>query len=377
MNSYDIFDASLRLLTPAHIGNGRLLLNKFDYAIHDKRTWRLNENELLDLQSADGLDQATIDKLMAAEPEQLLRKEDFVPGSRLFRYVIQGTPRAGGSGAQLREQIKTPFDGVYIPGSTLKGALRTALAWHGWEAEQLRPEANMLVRRAEFAGQRFEGALFGDSPNTSLLRALQVGDSDAAASDALMVLNVSVLKGNGQLGAPVEMEALQAGSRFKTRIKIDRALFTTWARKRDLSLRHEDWLLQLAEITHRHARERIASELRWYQERGVDKPLEVYKELNSVVDQARPGQCLIQLGWGAGWGSKTFGSRLQADGRFMERIITDYRMSRGRRRTGDAFPSSRRVSVAYQRDLQGDWREQARYPLGWAWLTLKKRGDNA
>jgi CRISPR/Cas system CSM-associated protein Csm5 (group 7 of RAMP superfamily) len=82
---------------------------------------------------------------------------------------------------------------------------------------------------------------------------------------------------------------------------------------------------------------------------------------------------LVQLGWGTGWGSKTFGSRLQQDPNFMERVIGDYRMARGNRRVGDAFPSSRRICVGLRKDTSGRIVQTALYPLGWAWLSFKRR----
>jgi CRISPR-associated protein Csm5 len=83
--------------------------------------------------------------------------------------------------------------------------------------------------------------------------------------------------------------------------------------------------------------------------------------------------CLVQLGWGTGWEDKTFGSHLQQDERFMEHIISSYRLSRGKRQPGDPFPRSRRVTVRVARDRQGRVRQQPSVPLGWALMEWKER----
>ncbi|MBN2006221.1 MAG: type III-A CRISPR-associated RAMP protein Csm5, partial [Anaerolineae bacterium] len=124
MADYISYKATVTVLSPLHIGSGRDLLNDYDYAIHNKQTWRINENAWLDAQDTD--DPALMAQLEQIPPAQLLAPQDFQPDSPFFRYVIRGTPRAKGEGAQVREQIKDVYDRPYVPGTSLKGALRTA-----------------------------------------------------------------------------------------------------------------------------------------------------------------------------------------------------------------------------------------------------------
>ena len=80
----------------------------------------------MDEQDVD--DPRLAEQLARTKPKDLLNPADFHADSGLFRYVLEGTPRSEAEGAVLREQIKTPFGKPYLPGSSLKGALRTALA---------------------------------------------------------------------------------------------------------------------------------------------------------------------------------------------------------------------------------------------------------
>lgn len=371
-NTYDRYNVTVRVLTPMHIGNGRLLLNEYDYAIRQGHTWRINEAEFLDAHYAE--DPKIIEQLEQTPPAQLLNPTDFANGSKLFRYVMKGTPRSNGVGAQLREQIKSTLtDSPYLPGTALKGGLRTALAWHGWMIENLQTNSTELERKREFAGQRFENQLFGLTPNKNLMRALIVSDSDEVSPAQLMVANVRVVTAGGLQGAPIEVEAIRPETTFRLTVKIDRALFSDWARSSGLRLQHEDWLTELASITHTHSKDRISAEAEWFKNaRNATTPASVYNELAQSATKASPTQCLMQLGWGTGWGSKTFGSRLQNNDDFMERIINSYRLARGRRHIGDDFPKSRRITMHYQRDPRGNIAESAGYPLGWAWVSFKK-----
>ncbi len=373
MPDYLIYDVTVSLLTPMHIGTGRDLLHRYDYAIHNGKTWRINEDALLEAQDIE--DPRMAAQLAQTPPADLLVDKDYQEGSQLFRYVMQGTPRSSAKGAQLKEQIKDPYDRPYLPGSSLKGALRTAIAWYAWGAARLRPEPHRLGRSRQWAGQEYERILLGKNPNHDLLRALQVSDSAPVAPSALMVLNARVLNRGGKMeGAPVEMEAIRPDTQFKLTIKLDNALFSDWARQGGLKLHGQDWLLHLGDVVQAHSHDRIQRELAWFKAmRGAERVAGFYQRLANVSGKLGGRHFLIELGWGTGWESKTFGSRLESDERFMKRVINDYRLARGRPKFGDPFPKSRRVAVAFRRDGIGKPIEYPAYPLGWALVEMKER----
>ncbi|MEM4204529.1 MAG: type III-A CRISPR-associated RAMP protein Csm5, partial [Candidatus Methanomethylicaceae archaeon] len=134
--NYSKYRLRITVLSPLHIGNGREMLKDYDYAVYKGRTWRINESDLLDLQQVE--DTQIAQMLVRVKPAELLKPEDFQEGSSLFRYVLKGTPKYQAEGAVVREALKDAFDHPYLPGSSLKGALRTALAVHLWEAKKMR-----------------------------------------------------------------------------------------------------------------------------------------------------------------------------------------------------------------------------------------------
>ncbi|RME53384.1 MAG: type III-A CRISPR-associated RAMP protein Csm5, partial [Caldilineae bacterium] len=309
-NDYLIYDVTVSTLTPLHIGNGVDLLNQYDYAIHAKRTWRINEDALLDAQNVE--DPRVAEQLGRTPPAQLLDPRDFRPESGFFRYVLQGTPRSTGEGAQLREQLKDAFDRPYLPGTSLKGALRTAIAWQAWGAAKLKPEIRKLGRNRKWAGQDYERDLLGKNPNHDLLRALHVSDSTPLEPDSLLLLNARVITRGGNLAAPIEMEALRPDTSLHLTLKLDLALFSEWARRGGLRLTGRQWLEQLSQVVQAHSLDHIKRELAWFKEiRSAVRIAQFYGQLAG----ARLGgnRFLVALGWGTGWEDKTFGSRLQQD----------------------------------------------------------------
>ena len=364
---YAIYHLTASLLTPLHIGNGNTLLHEYDYAVYGRKTWRINDSAFLEAQNVD--DPAYVEMLALTPPGQLLRDADFQPDSPFIRYVIQGHPRSQKEGAQLQEQLKDVFDRPYLPGSSVKGALRTALAWQVWHELRLRPSASELTNSPRFAAQNYERRLFvqadarrGREPNYDLLRALQVSDSQPVSTEQLMLINVSVLNQSGTPGAPIEMEAVRPDTSFELTVKLDLALFSNWARKRGLKMPFEQGLRDLPEIINQRTRERIQEEANWYKGvPGADRLLGFYQQLLRVSPGAN--QFLLQLGWGAGWDDKTLGSRLKESSNFMEYIIDRYNLARGKHRVGKPFPASRRVIVG-----QGN---EPVLPLGWVLMTFE------
>ncbi|HXF69996.1 MAG TPA: type III-A CRISPR-associated RAMP protein Csm5 [Thermoflexus sp.] len=373
MPEYVIYSAKATLLTPLHIGSGRELLNEYDYAVYGGRTWRLNEEAILEAQKVD--DPKVLEQLMRTPPAQLLKPSDFQEGSPFFRYVIRGVPRSQAQGAQLREQWKDPHDRPYLPGTSLKGALRTALGWYAWAELGLRPERTRLNRNPRFAAQEYERAIFGPDPNHDLMRALHVSDSAPVGTDRLILINARVLHRNGRMASPIELEAIAPETVFHFTIKLDLALFSEWAQRHRLKIRGEEWLRNLPDIVNQHAAQRLKEEREWFNGvRGAERVRDFYQQMG-IPKQG----FLLQVGWGTGWDDKTFGSRLRADPAFLEGILRPpqqggYGIARGRRQPGDPFPKSRRVVVQVRRAPDGRAVEQPAAPLGWMWIEWESGG---
>ena len=368
-NDYTMYRATVSTLTPLHIGNGRVLLHNYDYAIHQGKTWRINEDALLDVQAVD--DPRIAEQLAQTPPAQLLTKDDFKPESDFFHYVLAGTPRSQQAGAELREQIKDAFYRPYLPGSSLKGALRTAIVWFAFGARKLtmRDVKPRLGRNPAWAAQAIEQELLGRDPNHDLLRALHVSDSQPIGPEQLILVNAQVVT-RGGMGSPIEVEAIRPDTELELTIKLDNALFSDWAGK--LGLRERaDWLQHLPAVVRRHTACQVKDELTWYNGRkGAEAARNFYTELSQL--NLPENTCVLRMGWGGGWDSKTLGSHLRSDPAFLEGIIRDYHMTRGRRQPGDPFPKSRRVSVRRVRANNGAVHDTIGLPLGWVLLTLTK-----
>ncbi len=353
------YTLNLMTLSPLHVGSGQELLRDYDYVVRQGRTWRIDEDALLDAALGGGeFDEA----LLRRPAAELLQPSDFRLDSALFRYVVEGMPRSKQKGARLREQIKDVFDQPYLPGSSLKGAFRTAI--FDWALAQS-PQAldtRRLKDSRKWAAQPIERALLGRDPNHDLLRALHVADSvPLPPNKSLSIENAQVITG-GQPGSPIEVEALRPNIQLRGSVKLDLSLFADQAERKLRLGDRLQWLKDLMSICRARVTPILTAERDWFARRYPHSPIaEFYAQLHQVVTGLPEERCLLQVGWGGGWLNKTAGLRL--DDRQREDIIRRYRLARGKRQKGDPFPRSRRVVL----NAQG----HPVAPLGWVLIEMK------
>ena len=356
----------VHVLTPLHIGTGTELVEGFDFKVVGNETVVLDVDRVWEaalLPAEEGGDLNL--QLLRRPPAELVGPEDLKPGSDLVRYRMSGRPH----GERIREQIKDSFGRPYIPGSSLKGAIRTALLWAMVRegAAQVRPDR--LGQKREWAAQTVERAAFGRDPNHDLLRALRIGDSTPVRADPpLRLINAYAFSAKGA-SIPINVEAIPNDAVMEVKVTVEEYLFTPEAERQLGFGRWREWITEkLPAVLHGWAEARIREEIDFCQARGWAGPLGLYRQLLANLPSPRSGAFLIQVGWGTGWTGKTVGPALDAETR--DDLVGRYRLSRGKHRRGDPFPVSRR--------MEGRQRERGVVPLrplGWLLVeTVQGRG---
>jgi CRISPR-associated protein Csm5 len=371
-------DAQITVLSPLHIGSGTKLKRDFDWLARNDRVYIFDHNTLFDvvLQRAEadkGADAAALTTtLMAMDLPDLekagwLERGDFHDEkSSLFRYVLRGQPHL----AEISEQIKGAFGRPYLPGSSLKGALRTVLAWGVYTKTKRQPDLRRLKPSRSWAAQPLEQAVFGPNPNHDWLRALQVSDGPALPPDSLHLEGVRVYPTARQRsgsGLDLDVEVIHHGTTFTVPLTIDEYGFQEEAARQLRWQGQRDWLTRLAELGREHARQRLQLEAEYFKsERHPVGVRRFYHELIDIFSKLKSNEFIVQIGWGGGWDSKTFDGLLKQDARaFEQRVLKNrnYRMLRreSRRKSGDTFPACRRL-VLRNNELV--------LPLGWIKVEL-------
>ncbi|KAB2903597.1 MAG: type III-A CRISPR-associated RAMP protein Csm5 [Anaerolineae bacterium] len=368
------FRLTVTTLTPLHIGTGNTLLRDFDYVTHDGKTWVINEDALADL-LADDEDNLT--KMAAGRPaSELLKSEDFHADSPLFCYVLPGEPRSPNPGSVLQEQIKDPWDRPYIPGSSLKGALRTALFYAGYGGRNLQfrvaPSNDRI--NVKYVAQPLERDVFannvspGKAPNHDLLRALQIGDSIPDEQRRLRIVNVTVSKNSQPSGSPIELEAIPSDISFEMSLALDGYLLSNQIR-REVGYVDDQigWIQGLPQIVNSWTQDRLNIESQTNRSSNWTNAFEQIKPIvDRFVADRTSREFIVQLGWGGGWDSKTLGKRLTDNKTEFSKLVNDsrYKMLRkGKFVVGDVYPKTRRAIVTRKM--------QPISLLGWVWVRME------
>lgn len=361
-----VYTLKVTTLTPLHIGDGNELRQGFDFVVYNRRTYRLDVDALL---AARG-DRLRPDRMGNYPlPSSLLEEADFARKG-FFRYALPGFPRSSKADARLRSCIKDVYDRPYIPGSSLKGALRTALAWCGWSEVNPRLDRSAIGQSRSWAAQGLERRLFGRDPNHDLLRALQVSDcfGPGEPGAGLAVVNAQVLTLRAA-GSPVELEAVMGDVVFQGTLHIDETLFSRMAEPQLGFANRRRWLDEVLPRVQKHSRARLQKLAGWFEQSADGARVgQFYRRLLGL--NLPPNQAVVQLGWGTGWDGMTLGSHLQKDPNLFEQIVRDFRLHKANRnapprKPGDPFPRSKRAVMGV---VEG--RAAAVAPLGWALLEL-------
>ncbi len=367
MTAYAI---TLTTLSPLHIGDGIEMHKDFHFAVYQGSTYRLDEDAILDKK----YDQLAAVRASSFPPPGRLLKELDYRDTQLFRYTLKGEPRASGTDSILRSFIKDVFDRPYVPGSSLKGALRTALAWNGFQEVRIKLDRNAIGRHRSWAGQPLERRIFGPDPNHDLLRALHVSDMFGPQNpgERLMIVNAQVMTIKGQ-GSPIELEAVRGDTAFKGSLTVDETLFSPAAERELHFANRRSWIeptTMLARVN-KHSRARIEKLADWFERaEGGQDIAKFYRQLGQAA--LTPRQAILQVGWGAGWDAKTLWTHLQADPYLFEKLVEEFRMTKRSRsgmprRPGDPFPKSRRVVMRIQNRIASPYG-----PFGWVLLEIGK-----
>lgn len=366
------YKLTLRTLSPIHIGTGDEWRLGFDFVLANGQTWIFDVDAVFQAKwSQLGLDKPGF-RGHYPLPGSLLTEKD-LDNPKLFRYVLRGQPPSEKADARMKPFIKDPHDRPYIPGASLKGAFRTALAWTGWnEVHMPRLRREDIGRNRSWAGNPLEKKIFGSDPNHDLLRALHVSDlhGPQEPGQGLAALKAQVLT-QGAAQSPIGLEALVGEVEFHGSLTIDEALFKPMAAKLGFSNRKR-WLDELLPRAQIHSRARLERLAEWFENvqppaPSAERIAKFYRDLLSI--QLNPKQAFLQIGWGAGWDGKTFWTHLQQDEFLFERLVSEFRLDKAgkssKRQPGDPFPSSRRVAMSGKKD-----EAKPLAPFGWVLVEI-------
>jgi CRISPR-associated protein Csm5 len=326
-NSTTMQNVEIETLTPVHIGSGIELQSNFEY-LHfaaENCLVLIDEKKVLDIIGEDRINQwvACIEKKESLLALIRQRKPDLTPQDVAQRIIPLST-KGIVEQKTVREQLHSGNGQALMPGSSLKGALRTAV-WaylvrqnekdvaKGHKLGRTRYDNRAQQDVIDYKDATLMGEFMGKNPNEDIMRLLQVGDAtfetticyrtDVAnhkPQDESWALKPSILQ---------YVEAIPAGKKTQSRLSFQETL-----RQRAQGLFNPNAdLIQpdvLFDLVNKHTRKVIADDLKFL-EGKANSPL-VYGDyidtMNGImdkIDMCGTRSCILRLGYGTGYRSMT------------------------------------------------------------------------
>ena len=330
------YELGIKVLTPVHVGMGRerFWAKSVDYFHEKGKLLIVDQRKLYErlLEQPDNKGGNLLDtymELLAKRNmngiERMLQKEQ-IELSPISLYAFDyGTD----SPAEIQPQIRTGKGQLYLPGTSVKGAIRSAV--FGYLYERLRIKG---------FHRETEKSLLGDF-DRSIFRYIRPSDVIFKSSELIDVFVLNLYREgiswesdykeaqHGDKSFKITLEGLSVGSESSHPLRLSLStgflnmmeslhpeLLPTHLRK---IIPQKDPLSLLFSLLNSHARRHIRKELEFYQTydqaEDVDRIIEELERILALAEE-ESGKCILRLGWGSGFHAMT------GDWRFEDHLST-------------------------------------------------------
>jgi CRISPR-associated protein Csm5 len=376
--------------SPVHIGSG-YELNPMDFIVQNGRVSVIDFDKVLSELKNKGKSPL----ILYDEIERFGRNFDFgrfcykqgIAPEKISKYTLpcHRVPRRIGT------FIKNAFGIPLIPGSSIKGAIRTALTWHFLKNEIMKGEVERRLRgilgelsqisergarmRASKSwerriGQELENLVFygkEEDPRYDINKAMTVTDASVAPVDLLelalcRVFSVAEENRLAPIGFNIFVEAIKPSAQVgTTKISLNSYFLEEMPSELGFNRSQIDVFKKFPRICDEFSKDLIEHELDFFERHELPELMLFYENLLNSLPET-DGEFFLRLGSGIGWVSTTIGLLLEGNPDLLEDIRKEFWL--GRRRNQPyylpEFPRTRKII------LDG---ERPTYPMGWIKLS--------
>lgn len=372
----------VQTLCPVHIGSGDKL-GKTDIILQDGSVYVIDENKLFSwiLSQPDGERLALELADDICNPNRGIDKfiENRFNGklSQIIAYKLpyQGSPK------DVLSFIKTTDRRPYIPGSTIKGVLRSGLLRGRMLGDlNLQEKAKEAINREinkskpKTNSNEIEANLFVNDimkpskwPNYDINRLLVVRDSDGLPINSLEIIPIKTLsiQRNGDLSPKnfdIYVEALGKNQLIQIPIIWQTNLLSKHAQTLGFQQK-EELLIFLSDYCRRVSHDLLLQEKKFYTEHFRKDMADWFEKRLTLLTKSDEDVFILPMGWGSGYDAKTITDLL--GGETFEKVVKTYNNTQGLGKPGrnknapwlgpDDSPKSRKVVE----------RDNGAEPIGW------------
>ncbi len=356
----DVYKCRLEALTPLHVGSGETLRSGFDFFVDSGRVHLVNTTRLF--RKVQKMGPQKIEEFTTAIEEEKAQNWLKQHGISVKEIAISSYPNPNGKKTlrEIRAHIKDGYGVPYLPGSSIKGALRTAIIRKLARENGIKVKAGS--KNLKFADQKLYKSLLGNDAKTNLMRTLTVGDFAMVQGgiDLHMIWVTRLISQESFAGKfPIYIEGLTKAAMATGTISLDEFLPRKDAEERCFKFKARlslDWLLAACRELTSHTIETELAFLKGKSGKPVKGLVSFYQSLSKDQEKLGENEAIIQMAWGAGWRGMT-GQLLEAED-ITAQFRKDFKLAP--KHLKFPFPKSRRVVAVNGADM----------PMGWAKISF-------
>jgi CRISPR-associated protein Csm5 len=305
-------------LTPIHIGSGIQAMRDIDFLFFEKqgKASFIDSDKVLEIIGEENIGQWTscIENRKGFYELLSSRKKDLVPSDIDARTM--NVKHAGLSEKnELKEQLHTGMGLPLLPGSSIKGAVRTALFADFIKKNKgndVKNRQNLLNFRKQFEDKQLIKKYFGDDPNHDILRLLKIMDASFISTDCYRAETINLKRNGWEIDTRFTqfIEAIPANTSSSFSFKFDETIEQRAKEKRffnqDTSNLHPN---KLFPIINAHTLDLAEREIAYWVDQGEPDALGFYidkmRDICDKIKYLRPDECILRMGWGTGFRNMT------------------------------------------------------------------------
>lgn len=319
---------NIKTITPVHVGSGVEFEGNIEYLwfAEERQAAVLDDEKTLSIIGAENIGQwvSCIEKGEALLPLLRQRNPSLTSESVARRVLSQGMGPVEPH-KPLREHLHSANGSALLPGSSLKGALRTAVF-----AEEIVKQPALVQKLSNLGESRFNRfsgketfefkddllsqQIFGKDPNHDVFRLWQIGDAMFSQPTAIYRTEVvNLYSGEYKIKSEItqQIEAIPAGAETQARWQYNELLERRAGNSQVFnrtaeSLRPE----RLFPAVNKHTIRLLENEIKfWKTDAGAPAVLGSYlddlEHVLAELNTCSPQSCVLRLGWGTGFRTMT------------------------------------------------------------------------
>ncbi len=348
----------LKTLTPVHIGSGRELSRDVEFLNLGNEVGVVDEKKILSIIGEENIP-LWVSMIEKQEPLiDYLKKRQ--PGINLSQVSSRTMPLYTKNFSRIKTLKEQLIDGMghpLIPGSSIKGAIRTAILNillkelnHNWKEDELKN------RRGKFSDKNIQSRIFGSDPNHDFMRFLKIGDAlfEPDSLLAISVLSMNYLFERTKRDDKFQLltEVIGAEEETSIRLKLDINHWQKNIEANEIKQAIPEFMKDyesLFQAINSFTRDLVEGEIDFWEEdknlNVVEGYLEELKNILNAIKNCSSKEAVLRLGHGSGWIFMTGGWAKKED--FISEQLYDqivFQTRPGNNRYRDYFfPKTRRM----------------------------------